>query len=115
MATLPPLETADTGSVAVLLTAASQPAALALARSLVTSRTAACVQLLPGATSVYVWNGELKADSETVLLAKTRRSSLPALLELVSAEHEYDTPEVIALPIEAGSRKYLDWLRASTG
>lgn len=102
------------GAVALLCTAPSEEVARSLARSLVSARLAACVQLLPGATSVYTWKGELCEDSETLLLIKSRRDLLPALHEALVAAHPYDTPELLSLPVEAGSSRYLAWLRDNT-
>ena len=71
---------------------------------------AACVNILPGVTSVYEWEGKIQTDSEVLLMIKTRSEAVPALSELVTREHPYDVPEVIATSIEDGSRKYLDWI-----
>ncbi|KAL1405318.1 hypothetical protein Q8F55_008945 [Vanrija albida] len=95
---------------------ATPPAASdTLARSLVGARVAACVNRVPGVKSTYRWKGEVVVDDEEVLVVKTTRAAFPALEELVTKEHPYDVPEIIALPIVAGNQAYLDWLRENVG
>ncbi|KAB1203889.1 Protein CutA, chloroplastic [Morella rubra] len=67
-----------------------------------------------GIESVYEWKGEIQTDSEELLIIKTRQSLLEALTEHVKANHEYEVPEVIALPIMGGSLPYLEWIKSST-
>ncbi|EOY15407.1 Nitrogen regulatory PII-like isoform 2 [Theobroma cacao] len=67
-----------------------------------------------GLESVYEWEGKINSDPEELLIIKTRQSLLEALTEHVKANHEYDVPEVIALPITGGSPQYLEWLKNST-
>ncbi|XWS23962.1 hypothetical protein CRYUN_Cryun28dG0060600 [Craigia yunnanensis] len=67
-----------------------------------------------GLESVYQLEGKINTDPEELLIIKTRQSLLEALTEHVKANHEYDVPEVIALPITGGSPLYLEWLKTST-
>ncbi|KAL7175883.1 hypothetical protein ACSBR2_029456 [Camellia fascicularis] len=67
-----------------------------------------------GIESVYEWKGEVQTDSEELLIIKTRESLLEALTEHVKANHEYEVPEVVAMPIVGGSIPYLEWLKNST-
>jgi len=103
----------------VLCTAPDADAAAALARILVGGRNAACVNVLPGATSFFRWQGELgwrdeiREESEVVMLIKTDGDHLPELIETIEREHPYECPEVIALPIVAGADSYLEWMRRS--
>nr|XP_004501621.1 protein CutA, chloroplastic isoform X1 [Cicer arietinum] len=85
-----------------------------LAESIVSEKLAACVNRVPGIESVYQWEGKIQTDSEELLIIKTRQSLLEALTEHVKANHEYDVPEVISLPITGGNLKYLEWLKEST-
>lgn len=85
----------------------------ALARGLVETGLAACVNILPGVVSHYRWKGKSCRDSECLLIIKTRASQLKALERWVVSRHPYSLPEVIALPVVAGSRDYLAWLRES--
>ena len=84
-----------------------------LAETLVAERLAACVNLLPPMQSVYRWQGKIERQPEVLLLAKTSRAKFDDLEREVRALHSYETPEIIALPIVAGSIPYLDWLDAS--
>jgi periplasmic divalent cation tolerance protein len=95
----------------VLVTAASQTEAEALAEALIAARLAACVNLLP-VHSIYIWQEAVCRDQEWQLLIKTRLSLFPLLEAKIRELHTYDTPEIIALPIVAGSQPYLDWLAA---
>ncbi len=71
---------------------------------------AACVNILPGVTSVYEWQGKIENDSELLLMIKTRTERMADLTEYVNANHPYDVPEVISTTIEKGSQAYLDWI-----
>jgi periplasmic divalent cation tolerance protein len=97
----------------VLMTAPDQEVARALARALVEERLAACVNLLPGATSVYRWEGSVAEDAECLLLAKSSASRLEALAARVAELHPYELPELVAVAPEAIERGYLAWLLAS--
>lgn len=99
--------------VMVLLTAANGEEAVRLADMLIGAHLAACVQILPEMESVYRWQGKIERQPEVLLLAKTVRSKFDELEKQVRALHSYETPEIIAVPIVAGSTPYLDWLRAS--
>lgn len=100
--------------VVVLITAGDRQEAERVAMSLVEARLAACVNLLPGVTSLFWWGGKIDRTEEVLLLVKTRRALLPALLKAVHAVHSYDVFEALALPIAAGSPEYLRWLEEST-
>ncbi|XP_071711228.1 protein CutA 1, chloroplastic [Rutidosis leptorrhynchoides] len=101
-------------SIVVYVTVPNKDAGKKLAASIVKEKLAACVNRVPGIESVYLWHGEIQTDSEELLVIKTRESLLDALTEHVKANHEYDVPEVIALPITGGSVPYLEWLKNST-
>jgi len=99
--------------VLVLVTAPDLEAARTLARAALASRLAACVNLLPGIESHYWWEGKVESSSEVLLLLKTTRPKLLALKRLILARHPYDTPEFVALSLDTGSKRYLDWVAAS--
>ncbi|KAK1432271.1 hypothetical protein QVD17_09166 [Tagetes erecta] len=101
-------------SIVVYVTVPNKEAGKKLAASIVKEKLAACVNRVPGIESVYLWEGEIQTDSEELLIIKTRESLLNALTEHVKANHEYEVPEVIALPITGGSVPYLEWLKNST-
>ena len=94
----------------VLMTAGSREEADQIANVLVTELLAACVNVLPGVTSVYRWEGEVQRDQEWLLVAKSTREVLDDLVRRVQALHSYDLPEVIALPVVGGSEAYLRWV-----
>jgi periplasmic divalent cation tolerance protein len=93
----------------VLVTASSEAEAQAIARTLVENRLAACVTLLP-VRSVYTWKGEIQSDEEWQLLIKTDLAKFPSLEAQIQELHSYEVPEIIALPIVAGSTSYLNWM-----
>ncbi len=94
----------------VLMTAGSQEEAERIAQALVAEMLAACVNVVPGVTSIYRWEGKVQRDQEWLLVAKSRRDALDRLIERVQALHSYDVPEIIALPLAGGSEPYLRWL-----
>jgi periplasmic divalent cation tolerance protein len=97
----------------VLLTAPNSEVAERLASSLVAARLAACVSRVPGLISTYRWEGEVKEDSEFLLLIKTTNGQLTALEAAVNAQHPYEVPELIALEPSSVSAPYLSWLQAA--
>lgn len=104
----------DTEYVLVLTTLPADADAAAFARTLVTERLAACVNLLAPMESVYEWEGEMQRDTERQLIMKTIRVRLDALWQRVRELHPYDVPEFVVLPIVDGSDAYLRWLAQST-
>lgn len=105
--------TQEASQALVVLVTAPADVAEDLAGALVASRLAACVNILPGVTSIYRWEGAVQRDTEALLVVKTVARHFDALAGLVSRLHPYETPEVIALPVTAGSRAYLGWLEQS--
>lgn len=97
----------------VLVTTPDLKTARALARAALRARLIACANLIPKIESHYWWRGKLESGGEALLIAKTQKSKLTALEKLVLARHPYDTPEFLVLPLNAGNRRYLDWLAAS--
>jgi periplasmic divalent cation tolerance protein len=85
-----------------------------LAGSMVEEGLAACATILPGAVSVYSWQGKIERDNEALLMIKTTGARLSALTARICDLHPYDVPEVIAHPITAGHDSYLDWVRQCT-
>ncbi|XP_010266345.1 PREDICTED: protein CutA, chloroplastic isoform X1 [Nelumbo nucifera] len=101
-------------SIVVYVTVPNREAGKKLAESIVKEKLAACVNIVPGIESIYEWQGQIHKDNEELLIIKTRESLLEALTEHVKANHEYEVPEVIALPIKGGSLQYLEWLKNNT-
>ncbi|NNF00131.1 MAG: divalent-cation tolerance protein CutA [Pyrinomonadaceae bacterium] len=81
-----------------------------LAEKIVTEKVAACVQILPKMTSVYVWKGELKNEPEHLLLIKTLENNYDELEELIKENHSYDVPEIIAVESEEVADGYFKWM-----
>jgi periplasmic divalent cation tolerance protein len=100
-------------AIIVFMTAPSGEEATRLADLLIGAHLAACVQILPEMESVYRWEGNIERQSEILLLAKTTRAKFVDLEREVRALHSYETPEIVAVPIVAGSNPYLEWLEAS--
>eukprot|EP00195_Chlamydomonas_chlamydogama_P015162 CAMPEP_0202912558 /NCGR_PEP_ID=MMETSP1392-20130828/58099_1 /ASSEMBLY_ACC=CAM_ASM_000868 /TAXON_ID=225041 /ORGANISM="Chlamydomonas chlamydogama, Strain SAG 11-48b" /LENGTH=100 /DNA_ID=CAMNT_0049603515 /DNA_START=284 /DNA_END=582 /DNA_ORIENTATION=- len=92
----------DTGAMVVYVTVPSMEVGEALAGKLVESKLAACVNIVPGLTSVYWWDGKVNKDPELLLIIKSRTSLLPELTPFIKAHHPYTECEVIALPIMGG-------------
>ena len=101
-------------AVVVLVTAAGQEEAEALSRALLEARLCACVTILPHVTSLFHWEGKVDVAQEALLVIKTIREALPALVEGVKRHHSYQVPEIIALPVAGGSEQYLSWLASET-
>jgi periplasmic divalent cation tolerance protein len=81
-----------------------------IAAAMVTRRLAGCVQISGPIQSTYRWQGNVETADEWMCTAKTSRDQLPAIERLLGEVHEYDVPELIAMPIIGGSQKYLEWL-----
>jgi periplasmic divalent cation tolerance protein len=97
-------------AIVVFMTAANVEEATRLADVLVGAHLAACVQILPEIESVYRWQGKIERSSEVLLIVKTTPGKFDDLEREVRALHSYDTPEIVAVPIVAGSAPYLEWL-----
>lgn len=96
------------------ITAGSREEAVAVARELVAARLVACANVIPGATSLYWWEGAVQEETEAVLVAKTRSEMVEEVIERVRQVHSYTCPCVVALPIAAGNPPFLDWIGAET-
>lgn len=85
-----------------------------IARTLIREKLAACVNLVPGVTSIYVWKGKVEEAAEVLLLVKSRAALSKRLAARVRALHSYSVPEVITILIASGNSAYLRWIREST-
>jgi periplasmic divalent cation tolerance protein len=99
----------------VLCTVPDRDCAKQIATALVRERLAACVNIVPGVTSVYRWQDKIETDDELLLLVKTGQESARELQERICSLHPYELPEIIAVPIEEGLPGYLHWLTDSLG
>lgn len=97
--------------VTVLMTAPGAGEAEVVVRGLVEERLAACGNILPGAVSIYHWEGEVHRDEESVVILKTVRRLVPTLLERAEQLHPYDVPELLVHNVVDGAGAYLEWVR----
>jgi periplasmic divalent cation tolerance protein len=104
-----------TDKIIVFSTCGSADEGRKLALLLVEKRVAACVTIIPGAQSVYHWQGKIEESAEWLLMIKTRRDLFDALKIELQAMHSYQTPEIVAVPVVAGLESYLAWLDRELG
>ncbi len=104
----------DKACYLVLCTCPDRETARTIAAALVEREIAACVNILPGVTSIYRWQGQVEHGEETLLLIKTTRDRYPDLEQDIRARHPYEVPEIIAVPIDQGLPDYLRWVADST-
>ena len=94
----------------ILTTAPTNEEAEALAEKIIEARLAACVQILPQMTSVYIWEGKLQKESEHLLLIKTLPEKFDELEKFITANHSYEVPEIVAIDAARVSEPYRQWL-----
>lgn len=95
----------------VLVTAPDLKTARRLARAALQARLVACANLVPIIESHYLWQGKIERGQEVLMILKTTAARLARLEKLIISEHPYETPEFLALPLQSGNRRYLDWLQ----
>jgi periplasmic divalent cation tolerance protein len=103
-----------TDAVVVLTTVASEEEAVTLVRALLERRLIACGTLLPGARSLYRWQGKLADEREVVVMLKTRSARLDSLTAAFGELHPYKVPELLSLSVSSGLEKYLEWINGET-
>ena len=96
--------------IVVLVTTGGEAEARKIAELLVGHKKVACASIVPRVDSLFPWEGRLESARESLMIAKTKASLFPEIAELVKAAHSYEVPEIVALPIVAGSEDYLKWL-----
>ena len=101
----------DEEMLVALITIDTPDRARQMAVTLVGEQLAGCVNIVPAIESIYRWEDRIQTDGECLLLAKTTPARLPSLIERVKNIHPYTLPEIIAVPVSAGSRDYFDWVR----
>src|SRR5437667_11581770 len=97
----------------VFVTCGSREEGEGIARAVVEEKLAACVNVVPGVRSCYVWEGKLTWAEEVMLLVKTTESRYEELQARIRELHSYEVPEIIAVPIQIGFDKYLQWIEKS--
>ena len=100
----------DCEHIVLFITAADEEEARLISRVLLEQRKAACVNILPGASSVFWWQGKIDSAQESLLVVKTRATLITDIVQLVKQLHSNDVPEIIALPVIGGNKDYLEWI-----
>ena len=98
----------------IYITAGSMDEAVAIGKALVSSRLAACANIIDNMNSIYWWEGKVQNEKEVIILAKTKESLVAELIEKVKSIHSYECPCVISVPIIDGNPAFLDWIRRET-
>lgn len=98
---------------AAFVTVPNEETAKKLAHSLVSEKLAACVNIIPKITSIYMWEGKVTEDSELLLMIKTSTEKIDSVSKYVRENHPYTVAEVISFPIANGNQPYLDWITQS--
>jgi len=94
----------------ILVTCANKKEAGFIAEKLIKDKAAACVNIVGKVESVFWWKGKVDHSKEVLLIIKSRKSSLSRIIKIVRSLHSYNVPEIIALPIVAGYKPYLEWI-----
>jgi periplasmic divalent cation tolerance protein len=104
----------NSDAMMVYCTCPDDPTARSIANRIVAAGLAGCVNIVPGLTSFYKWEGEMKSGTEVLLLIKTSADRVDELTSELVSLHPYGLPEVIAVPINGGYKPYLDWIKDCT-
>jgi len=105
----------DSEFVIVFSSAGSQIEANNIAEVLIEKKLAACVSILPGVTSHYCWNAKKETSFEVSVVKKTERSKFEQIKETIISKHSFEVPEILMVPVIAGSEDYLNWMKAELG
>lgn len=100
--------------VMVYATFPNAEAAVEVGRRMVEGGQAGCVNVLPAMTSVYVWDGKTETAQEAVMIAKLPASSADSAMAFIKANHSYETPAILIIPVISGDKDYLSWIIAGT-
>jgi len=98
----------------VFNTCNSEEISSSIAETLVSQKLAACVNIVKGVESVYQWQGKIEHDKEILLIIKTRLSLFEQVQNAIQELHDYELPEIIAVPIDIGEKNYLSWIQSAT-
>ena len=86
----------------VYITTSGEEESKKIGKTLVEEKLAACVNIIPSIESIYLWKGEIEADEESLLIAKTKVETIDKIIKKVKEIHSYETPAILAIPIIAG-------------
>ena len=98
------------GITLIYITAGNKDEAVMIGKALISDRLAACVNIIENMYSMYMWDGKLQDDKETILIAKTTKDRVTYLIEKVNALHSYDCPCIVTLPVSDGNPAFLKWV-----
>jgi len=104
----------QTEYIIIMSTVPSDEVGKRIAAALLEKKLAPCVNMVGGVRSIYTWKGKINDEAELVLMTKTRAALFDRVRDEIVANHPYECPEVLALPILAGHQPYLDWIRENT-
>jgi len=96
--------------VIVLITTKDKKEAVRIAKLLIKDKLAACVNIIGGLRSIFLWQGKVEQAKETLLIVKSRKDKFNKIVKLVKANHSYEVPEIVAIPIVNGFKPYLKWI-----
>ena len=94
----------------IYITTGSKDEAKRIGKALINTRLPACVNIIENMYSMYMWDGKLQDDNETILIAKTTKEGMPDLIEKVNSLHSYDCPCIVSLPVSDGNPAFLKWV-----
>jgi periplasmic divalent cation tolerance protein len=100
--------------IVVFVTASNKKEAEYIAVEIIKNKLAACVNIIEKVHSFFWWQAKLDSAKEALLVIKTRKVLINKLIKRIKSLHSYEVPEIIALPIIAGNKKYLEWVDEST-
>ncbi len=99
--------------IIILITAKDKKEAAKIAKLLIKNKLAACVNIVGALSSIFLWKGKVEQAKETLLIVKSRKDKFNKIVKLVRANHSYEVPEIIAIPITCGFKPYLRWIDES--
>ncbi len=99
--------------IVIFITCAKRKEGVLLARALIKKKLAACVNIVDKIESLFRWQGKVDQAKEVLLVVKSKKVNLNRIIKLVKSLHSYQVPEIIALPVVAGNKEYLDWINDS--
>jgi periplasmic divalent cation tolerance protein len=101
-------------AIVIFVTTSSPAEAEKIGRALVNERLVACANIVSRVRSIYRWQGKICDEHEALMVLKSRSAKIQKIIRRVKSLHSYTVPEIIALPILAGSKEYLRWIREVT-
>lgn len=98
----------------IYITSKDKEEAVKIGKILLEGRLVSCINIFNDINSMYWWEGEIKDDNEVVIIAKTKESLVPKVIEKVKSVHSYSCPCIVAVPINSGNEEFLNWISTET-